>query len=246
MNISQKPYILTSQFYIKLVDKKYKKLDIRSEKKEKHIAVITADMVNSTLFSREDTNAWLAELIDTLKVSRDFEWSLAPEIYRGDSFQCVLSNVDEVMRLSLLARTIMKSHSEKTDLRIAIGIGKAEEMTDRTGTSDGEAFRLSGHLADNIRKQKARIAIALPYPTAPLSAILDLLETVVGNWSPAQSQVIAALLQKSTHQKISENLGVSQSAVSQRISASKWWAVQNFLDTFPEHLSLYTNTHTTP
>ncbi|MCE6991692.1 SatD family protein [Dyadobacter sp. CY323] len=207
---------------------------------KKNHAVITADMVNSTRFSREETAAWLEELIALLREHKSFNWALKPEIYRGDSFQGVLKNPAEVMRVAVLARAVMRTHDINTDLRVAIGIGKIDPLTDRPGTSDGEAFRLSGHLADNIRKQKARIGIALPIPTEPLNASLDLLETLIENWTTAQSEVIAALLNHNNITQIAERLSISQSAVSQRIAASKWWAVENFLTTFPKHLALYT------
>lgn len=205
-----------------------------------HLAVVTADMVNSTLFTREQSTRWLNELIDTLRANSDFDWVFPPEIYRGDSFQCVLKTPTNVLKLAVLARAIMRVHSEKTDLRIAIGIGAADGLTDKAGTSDGEAFRLSGHLADNIRQQKARIGIVLSQPSEPMAASLDLLETIIGNWTSAQSEVTAALLQSENVIKLSERLSISQSAVSQRISASKWWAVNHFLETFPKHLALYT------
>src|SRR4051794_31907391 len=104
------------------------------------IAVITADMVNSTLFSREKTTLWLTELIATLKANSDFDWIFPPEIYRGDSFQCVVKTPATTLKLAVLARAIMRTHSDNTDLRIAIGIGVADGLTDRAGTSDGEAF----------------------------------------------------------------------------------------------------------
>jgi len=202
-------------------------------------AVVTADMVNSTLFSREETNLWLSDLLELLRSENDFQWILKPEIYRGDSFQGVLKNADDVLRMAILARTIMRSHALNSDLRIAIGIGKIEQITDRPGTSDGEAFRLSGHLADNIRNQKARIAIAMKLPSEPLSSSLDLLETVIESWTVAQSEVIVSLLLNETITQISQRLSISQSAVSQRVTASKWWAVAHFLKTFPQHLALY-------
>lgn len=203
------------------------------------IAVITADMVNSTAFAREETTRWLNELITALKDNPDFNWIFPPEIYRGDSFQCVLQTPEMVLKLAILARAMMRAHSENTDLRIAIGIGSAQGLTDRAGTSDGEAFRLSGHLADHIRKQKARIGIVMSLPSEPLTASLDLLETIIGNWTSAQSDVVAALLQNQNITKISTQLSISQSAVSQRVAASKWWAVNQFLETFPKHLALY-------
>ncbi|MBO9613689.1 MAG: hypothetical protein J7619_13395 [Dyadobacter sp.] len=203
-------------------------------------AVITADMVNSTQFSREESTAWLEELLVILHQNQVFKWALKPEIYRGDSFQAVLKNPDEVMRMAILARACMRKHAPNADMRVAIGIGHTEQLTDRPGTSDGEAFRLSGHLADTIRQQKARIGIALPRPSEPLSATLDLLETVIESWTSAQSQVIEALLQGKNVTQIAEKLSISQPAASQRVASAKWWAIDSFLATFPKQLSLYT------
>ena len=203
-------------------------------------AVITADMVNSTQFSREESTAWLEELLVILHQNQVFKWALKPEIYRGDSFQAVLKNPDEVMRMAVLARACMRKHAPNADMRVAIGIGHTEQLTDRPGTSDGEAFRLSGHLADTIRQQKARIGIALPRPSEPLSATLNLLETVIESWTSAQSQVIEALLQGKNVTQIAEMLSISQPAASQRVASSKWWAIDSFLATFPKQLSLYT------
>lgn len=203
-------------------------------------AVITADMVNSTQFRREESTAWLEELLAVLHQNQAFKWALKPEIYRGDSFQAVLKNSDEVMRMAILARACIRKHAPGADMRIAIGIGKTEQLTDRPGTSDGEAFRLSGHLADKIRQQKARIGIALSKPSEPLSATLNLLETVIEDWTVAQSQVIEALLLGKNITQIAEVLSISQSAASQRVIASKWWAIESFLTNFPKQLSLYT------
>lgn len=203
-------------------------------------AVITADMVNSTQFSREESTAWLEELLAILHQNQAFKWALKPEIYRGDSFQAVLKSPDEAMRMAILARACMRKHAPNADMRVAIGIGHTEQLTDRPGTSDGEAFRLSGHLADTIRQQKARIGIALPRPSEPLSATLDLLETVIESWTSAQSQVIEALLLGKNVTQIAEMISISQSAASQRVASSKWWAIDSFLATFPKQLSLYT------
>lgn len=203
-------------------------------------AVITADMANYTQFSREEAAQWLEEMLAILHQNPAFKWALKPEIYRGDSFQGVLKNVEESMRVAILTRACIRKHAPYADMRIAIGIGKAEQLTDRPGTSDGEAFRLSGHLADRIRQQKARIGIALPKPSEPLNATLNLLETVIEDWTMAQSQVIEALLQGKNVTQIAELLSISQPAASQRVIASKWWAIESFLATFPKQLSLYT------
>lgn len=203
-------------------------------------AVFTADMVNYTQFPRDEAMRWIEEMIGLLHGHPSFKWTLAPEIYRGDSFQAVLRNADQAMWAAILARACMRTHSPNADLRIAIGIGKTEQLTNRAGTSDGEAFRLSGHLADHIRKQKAKIGIALPVASESISASLDLLEALIDNWTMAQSEVVAALLQGKSITQIAEMLSISQPAASQRVISSKWWAIESFLANFPKHLSLYT------
>ena len=92
--------------------------------KTKYQAVITADMVNSTHFSTEETRKWLNELIMVLSENKSFHWLLTPEIYRGDSLQGVMKYPKEALEVAILSRAIMKSYSEKSDMRIAVGIGK--------------------------------------------------------------------------------------------------------------------------
>lgn len=205
-------------------------------------AVITADIVNSTRFRVEETGKWLQELISLL--DKEFTWKLRPEVFRGDSFQGVLEYPEQALHVALLSRAFMRSKrvtSKETDVRIAIGIGSITELTDRPGTSDGEAFRLSGRLADEMKKNKSRIAVAFPVASSPMNSVMDLLETVVGEWTSPQAEVITGILQKESGVQLAERLKVSQSALSQRISASKWWAVSNFLETFPQHINLYTH-----
>ena len=204
------------------------------------IAVITADMVNSTQFSSDKTGVWLKNLLEELRNSPDLEWELKPEIYRGDSFQGVLKTPEMALRAAILSRSIMRSNATGTDLRVAIGIGSAELITDRPGTSDGEAFRLSGRLADQMRDRKSKIAFALPTPAPSLDSMMDLLETLIEGWTTAQCEVIHALLKNETVSQIAEKLSISQPAVSQRVSSAKWWAIESLLATYPAHLALYT------
>lgn len=129
----------------------------------------------------------------------------------------------------------------EVDIRIAIGIGKVDRMTDRPGTSDGEAFRLSGSLADRIKQQKARIGIVLPSQADSLSAVMDILETLVGSWSAPQCEVILGLLNNESVSTLATKLNISKSAVSQRLKTSNWWAVERLIQTFPELINRYIN-----
>jgi hypothetical protein len=205
------------------------------------VAVITADMVNSTRFTSEQTATWLDRLLAELRADPTIEWALRPEVYRGDSFQGVLRKPGDALRLAILARAIIRSHTIRTDLRIAIGIGRFDQLTDRPGTSDGEAFKLSGRLADQVRNRKAKIAFALTHPNPILDSTMDLLETLIDGWTAAQCEVIHGLLTHKNISQIAENLSVSQSAVSQRVASAKWWAIESILTTFPAHIDSHTS-----
>jgi DNA-binding CsgD family transcriptional regulator len=192
--------------------------------------VLTADLVNSTRFSSEETNEKLSGLLKRLRSEK--EWLLSPEIYRGDSFQGVLVNIDQAIRASVLSRALLKATGSEWDLRIALGLGKIDRLTNRPGTSDGEAFRLSGRLADVMKKDKARIALALPVASDPLSAVLTLLESVLEKWTAAQAAVMVGLLTGAGMKEIAEMQNISQSAVSQHAAAARWWAVEPLLNHF--------------
>ncbi|WP_025762041.1 hypothetical protein [Dyadobacter tibetensis] len=202
-------------------------------------AVITADMVNSTRYPTEKTGIWLKELQRILQQDPRLDWTILPEIYRGDSFQGVLSTPQQALLAAILGRVFLKMQQEgkvDLDLRVAIGIGTIEQLTNRAGTSDGTAFRLSGKLADNLKGRKSRIGIATQ-PIQPLwSPLLDLLEVLVQSWTRAQSEIIFGLLQNKTLTQMSEELGISQPAASQRAQAANWWALEGLLNQFPKLL----------
>jgi len=68
-------------------------------------------------------------------------------IFRGDSFQGVLSRPDEALNAALIIRASLlskfKGKRTRLDSRIAIGIGKIDYLPlDQAGEGDGEAFRI--------------------------------------------------------------------------------------------------------
>jgi len=198
-------------------------------------AVMTADMVGSTNYPPGEVNRllthWLVELEEHVA------WLVSPEIFRGDSFQGVLKNLEEVMRAAILARAL--SRREGADLRIAIGIGPVDRLAERSGISDGEAFRLSGQRADTLKAERAKIAVALPVEAAPVDAVLTLLESVIEKWTAAQAAVIVHLLKGETFTVAARELGISQSAVSQHAQAARWWAVDPLIRTFHQLIKIY-------
>jgi hypothetical protein len=173
--------------------------------------------------------------------SIDFDMNY--EIFRGDSFQCLIPNPRYALRLSLIILSylrglkgkrlsiLMKNHSkpvfkQKFNARIAIGIGKAELLDARPGRSFGEAFLLSGHALDKLKfsKQCLTIDTADSYRNE-LSTSVYLLDFILSGLSAHQSEAICLRLLGYNENEIAQMLGVNQSAVSQRLSAAGWRAI---------------------
>lgn len=199
--------------------------------------VVTADLVNSTHFSSRELEMKLTWLTEQLHQA--VSWRLSPEVFRGDSFQGVLERVEDALYIAILSRALLKSNGAAWDLRMAVGVGGILRLSDRAGTSDGEAFRLSGQLADTMKKGKARIAVALPVSSEPIDGVLLLLEAVIEKWTAPQAKVIVQLMNGRTMTETADLLKMSQSAVSQHALAAKWWAVGPAIQTFGSLINVF-------
>src|SRR5690349_10745118 len=105
-------------------------------------AVITADIVNSTLLPRKQEK----------KLFNALELILKPykyEFYRGDSFQVYVKDPGKALKLLLQIRLAAKkiingSSALQYDVRASIGIGAIASPIRSLKTAAGEAFILSG------------------------------------------------------------------------------------------------------
>src|SRR5438270_13130063 len=106
-------------------------------------AVITADIVNSTLLTREQEKKLLSQLTVVLQ---EYKY----EFYRGDSFQVYLKNYQLALLVVLLSRATARAFSFSFDVRASIGIAQVEAPVRSLKTATGEAFILSGRAFDEM------------------------------------------------------------------------------------------------
>ena len=203
------------------------------------VAVLTADLVDSSLYEED----LLEEVLSTL--TEEFEelrttWSetLDFKIYRGDSFQGVVQDPENALRIALQIRTAVNSiHSRKTvrnkafskvaDFRIAIGVGTLDFERESISESNGQAFQFSGRTLDEMKNGLQRTRIKTPNPNIneEFNASLFLLDIIIEKWSTASAEVVYYLLKGMKEREIAEQLKISQSAVNQRKKASGWDAI---------------------
>ena len=208
----------------------------------KKAAVITADLVASRELDKKEREQLFKAIRSALKKMVKEKWIDAFELYRGDSFQCVLPQKELALRTALLLRTYVRSYNilGKQDLKLSIGIGSLDfYRADNIAQSDGQAFWLSGTELDNMKKSLYRMSLKTPDPqfNENIEPSILLLDAVMQKWTGNQAEVIYHKLQSLKEEEISRIIGISQSAVNQRIHTAQWFAVDKLLTYFEKNVT---------
>lgn len=209
-------------------------------------AVMTGDIVGSSRIIDEERQKLLDDLQMSFKEASDHcsKAIAAPfDIYRGDSFQGILSEPEYALRVSIMIRAALR-HLFRTqlrrhalDARIAIGIGAVDYLPrEKVLEGDGEAFRRSGPVLDDM-KGNQQLRITTPWPEIDEEFVVScgLLDAVIERWSAEQAGAVLNQLQGKTQELIAQKLGISQPAVVQRLKAAGGWAVEALCNRY-EHL----------
>lgn len=197
----------------------------------KNIAVLTGDIIGS----RKVVNT--TKLIASLKqvftdIESETKIKFKEEIFRGDSFQIVLSDSENALLLAVLirvglrAKTVVDSKTSSIpihklwDARIAIGIGEGSVKT-KIIESNGEAFQLSGLEFDKLKKAHEKLNILTVWEDSNehFNVIVKLLDVIIDKWTKLTSEVVYEyLLTGSTQSEMAKILKVSQPAIHKRLS----------------------------
>jgi predicted DNA-binding protein YlxM (UPF0122 family) len=201
-------------------------------------AVLTGDLIGSSRF--EERENVISNLKYSFKMISPESITLPFAIFRGDSFQGVLSRPDEALQAALIIRASLLSSFRgkraRLDARIAIGIGTIDYLPgDQVGEGDGEAYRNSGLELDKMKKREQNIIIKTPWAeiNEELRIECSLLDALIQRWTKEQAEVIIYHIKKGvTQEEIAKILNISQPAVFQRLKTGGYWAVQAFLEHF--------------
>lgn len=208
------------------------------------IAVISADLIDSSSYSKKLLEQVLNALNEEFKMLQKNYKKSEFEIFRGDSFQGVLYELQDALRVSLLLKMRINSiYSEDkdtraqvkpADLRLAIGIGTFDFKRKKISESNGEAFQHSGRTLDGMKASSRKIKLSTPNEeiTNEFEASLFLLDIITEKWSIASAEVVYFLLKGMKEIEIAAELGISQSAVNHRKRVAGWEAVEVLLKRF--------------
>lgn len=204
--------------------------------KEKQIAIITADIIDSTEIQFSNREVLFAKFNEGLEIVKK-EFDIEFEWYRGDAFQVKIITPSKGARISLLIKfwikSIEKEIKKACDIRISLGLGKGEWNRDRILVSDGEAYRISGRNLDSLKKNKQTIVFDSDDSNSGALKIESvLLNTIIENITPSQSIVLFHKLRGYKESDISRALHLTQSTINQHSQAGNWNTISRYVDYF--------------
>ena len=207
---------------------------------KKIYAVLTGDLVGYSRFKTRDRQEVLLHLKDSFKkippdISASKFW-----VFRGDSFQGILSRPEEALKAALIIRSSLisryKGKGSRLDARIAIGLGAIDYLPLKVGEGDGEAFRNSGLELDSMKKNEKNLIVKTPWKELndELRTECALLDAVIERWTREQAEAVMYQIMDLTQEEIAGILKISQPAVFHRLRTCGSRAVQEFITRYKD------------
>lgn len=199
------------------------------------VAVVTADIVQSTRYSPEDRRQ-----LDRLLRSgfREMEkrfleavhTRMAFRITAGDEFQWVMSGVPRAFDALMYLRAIAASGGLKPPVRFraSIGVGGISVATrDNPYEEDGTAFVQSRHGLASMTKARGpvrwtKLITGEPDIDSAADAVLCLLDRMMQSWTAPQWEAIRWSLLGLKREEIAKKLGIAHQNVTKRLHAASW------------------------
>ncbi|WP_299799977.1 SatD family protein [uncultured Maribacter sp.] len=195
------------------------------------IAIITGDIINS---ENHPSSQW----IDLLKNYFN-QFGTSPmnwEIYRGDEFQLKVTERNALftaIRIKAMLKTI-----KGLDVRMGIGIGLETYVGTGVTESNGPAYQRSGRNFETLKESKINLSIATGETEndRTLNLMLRLALDFMDDWSVVSAEIVTLSLDYPhySQKEIAQQLGIKQSAVSQRLKRARLDLVLDVLSYYKE------------
>lgn len=196
------------------------------------MASIVATLIGDLVGSR--TSADRARLHDALRdavdrVNRDFDPVTPLRIQAGDEYQGVFATVGDALRAALRVRLALAPDG---DVRHGVGWGRVSVLAEEPRVEDGPGWWVARDAIEEVQAAERRAASRTlrtayhradgaegaggPEPAA-VNAALIARDALLASAGRQSLSVLAGMLAGMSQQEIATQLGVSPSAVSQRI-----------------------------
>ncbi len=178
-------------------------------------SVIIGDIIKSR--AHKNSDIWLNSLKASLSfLEKDPKYW---EIYRGDSFQIEIKDIQRSLEACIYIKSCLKT-IKGLDVRLAIGIGEKTYDADTISESNGEAFVFAGETYESLKKenQNLRIKTGNKNLDAELNLYFKLALIPMDHWTVNSAEIVKLSLEqpKALQQTFAEQLSINQNAISKR------------------------------
>ena len=200
-------------------------------------AIVSADIISSTSLSVDGLMDLTFSIHKEFTKMKDFfRGDLWGRVIKGDTIECYVSQPEDSLRVALILKCLIKEFAlehksegskefRRYALRFSIGIGELLSAPGPDGLLIGEAVNYAGRNLDAMGKSLLKLSSVVTSnqdATMTLDGIASVLSSMIDNASAKQCQVVRRLLYNMTETEISEEIGISQGAVSLRSSGAGW------------------------
>lgn len=198
------------------------------------VAVLTGDVVASSQLGREQRRT-LPQLLE--RAARELQRAFPKavpyglEVFRGDSWQLVVTDVAACFRAALFFRACVIADSPgaaRLDTRVALAVDRIDFVPAKNvSAGDGPAYRASGEALDRL-DPGVRMALAGPGDKAWRDVAVRLVDAVVQDWTAKQALAVAGRLRGRTQAQIAEHWPerITQQTVARHLARSHWSALE--------------------
>jgi DNA-directed RNA polymerase specialized sigma24 family protein len=192
-------------------------------------AVVTADIVNSTLVKAEDFN----DLSDKIKAIYEKD---KIEFYRGDSFQVLVNDAQKAFLQSILSRLLAMQYSnkQKVDIRMSISLGKLNSNTGKIGSNMDDLFVRSGRAFDKFQNSTRRLYVVSGNESIDFTfeIMAEYMDSLLENITPRQAEVLYYMLKGMSQVEIARQLDKTTATINQHVKTARYTEIESLLKKF--------------
>lgn len=199
-------------------------------------ATISADIVDSTKLTAEDTirvNKLLTDFLDPMKMVSEGSWG---RVVKGDAFECVLMDPHDLLRVALMLKCYVKTfvpvrpnpEFSKYGIRIAMAVGGLRTSDESLGIIDGDAIYKTGRAMEEKRPNvRGTMKYCNDDPEAEaVKAIVSLCDVVINKSTGKQCEVLYNKLCGKDEVEMAAALGKSRPTVNAHSQKAGWIAIE--------------------
>jgi DNA-directed RNA polymerase specialized sigma24 family protein len=192
-------------------------------------AVVTADIVNSTLVKAADFN----DLSDKIKAIYEKD---KIEFYRGDSFQVLVNDAQKVFLQSILSRLLAMQYSnkQKVDIRMSISLGKLNSNSGKIGSNMDDLFVRSGRAFDKFQNSTRRLYVVSGNESIDFTfeIMAEYMDSLLENITPRQAEVLYYMLKGMSQVEIARQLDKTTATINQHVKTARYTEIESLLKKF--------------